>query len=140
MIDSVGGMGGMDHSQMMQKRFAMDDKNNSGGLDLEEFGAIKPNEGMTVDQVAEAFGAADTDNNGSLTQDEMKAAHEKMGGRPPMPPRGNNDEFLSNLKSAIKSDDQDTINSLIESFSKNIGAYGNENQINLTSMLFDTEA
>ncbi len=140
MVGAVGGIGGMDHSQMMQKRFERLDVDGDGGLNQEEFGAISKKTGKSLDQISEMFSVADTNEDGLLTKNEMKGAMEGIRGkRSLMPLKGGNGQFINKLTSAINSGDDDMITSLIDLFKSNAG-YGIGNTSNLASMLFDTEA
>lgn len=85
---NTGGMMGMgggrmpDLSAMREKMFQKADGNGDSAVSLQEFqeaGAKMPmGKGMSAEKSKEAFGKMDSDGNGALSKDEMKAFGDRM--------------------------------------------------------------
>lgn len=77
----MAGTGGMPNlSAMRDKMFQKADANNDKGISLEEFTEVGKNlpGGGQAKEASEIFGKIDTDGNGSLSKDEVKAFENRM--------------------------------------------------------------
>ena len=131
MMSGIGGMGGLDPSQMKARMAQRADSNGDGAVDKAELESMLTRAGKKTDQsldVAAMMEQYDADGSGSLNQDEtvtmMSTLRDEMGpqqGRMGMSGNygGGADRFSSLLEMLQQDDDEQDTKNTIESFFQN---------------------
>jgi len=125
MISNIGSAQSFGIQQLQktspQERFANADVDGSDGLSLEEYSNFAPD---FVQDIEGSFTNIDSNEDGSLTESELKSfaeSREARGNRPPPPPpqnggQGSSDQSSSSLQNLIENfskDEQQTISEFL---------------------------
>lgn len=124
-----------------EQRMSELDSDGSGSINTEEFAKIaEKHGGMSAEKLEEMFAETDSDGDGEITEAELEEFHKNRKPKGMKPPQAGDSDFLSQLKSAVESDDDSSISSLLEQLKSGVGYSAQSSQFSATSMLLDLQA